>query len=137
MSKVWRMAILCFGLVFLAGCTIRLVDFTVISSKNVKLPTKAKGKRVTGQDCIPVVFVPFGIPNMKEAIDEAIESSGEDYDALVDGVVYQLNHFFIVGQMCYKVEGTPINTKAAVSLKEDERKNLMFHSKRYSPLPGT
>jgi len=137
MNKIWNMAIVCFGLVFLTGCTIRLVDFTVISSKNVKLPSKAKGKRVIGEDCIPVVIVPFGIPNMKEAIDKAIEGAGEDYDALVDGVVYQLNHFFIVGQMCYKVEGTPINTKAAISLKEDERKNLMFHSKRHGSLPGS
>lgn len=136
MNKIWKMAIVGFSLVFLAGCTIRLVDFTVISSKNVKLPTKARGKRVTGTDCIPVVVVPFGIPNMKEAIDKAIEDAGEDYDALVDGVLYQLNHFFIVGQMCYKVEGTPINTKAAISMNEDEKKNVWFHSKRYGSIPG-
>ena len=60
----------------------------------------------------------------------AIESAGGDYDALVDGVVYQVNQSFIVGRMCFKVEGTPINTKAAVSLNGEQKKKLMLHSQR-------
>lgn len=105
---------------FLIGCTIRLVDFTVISSKNVSVPTKAAGKRVAGEDC---AF--FGIPNMKEAIDRAIESGGGNYDALVDGVLYEQDRFF---QRCFKVEGTPINTKAGVSMNQFEGKELLLHS---------
>ena len=116
--------------ILLSGCTIRIVDFTVISTKNVKIPTADKGTRVTGEDCVVVFLIPFGIPNMKEAIDRAIENAGPEYDALVDGVVYQLNHNFLVGQQCYKVEGTPINTKKSVSMNED---GLLKHSKRSEP----
>lgn len=127
---------LCSIFIFLTGCTIRMVDFTAISTKNVKLPTTAKGPRVTGLNCVPVIFaIPFVIPNMKEAIDEAIEGAGPEYDALVDGVVYQLNHHFIFGKLCYKVEGTPINTKASVSMNDFNRENLMYHSGRGSLIP--
>ncbi len=113
---------------FLSGCTIRLVDFTVISTKNVRIPTADKGKRVTGDDCVIVILFPFGIPNMKEAIDRTIENAGSEYDALVDGVVYQLNHSFLFGQQCYRVEGTPINTKNSVSISNEA--SLLRHSKR-------
>lgn len=122
MNKAAKLIVLLCGLVFLAGCTLRLVDFTVISSKNVKVPTKAKGERVKGEDCN--FFFP---PNMKEAIDRAIESAGHDYDALVDGVVYST---WIPLYQCYEVEGTPINTKTSTSMKEFEGKDLLRHSSR-------
>ncbi len=135
MRKGLKLIVLLCGLAFMAGCTMRIVDFTVISSKNVKVPTKARGQRVTGKDCTFVVFVPIGIPNMKEAIDRAIESGGGDYDALVDGVVYQDNYSFIIGQMCFRVEGTPINTKSSTSMKELDGKELLRHSSRFTA-PG-
>lgn len=131
MNKSWKMVVVSGCLIFLAGCTLRIVDFTVISSKNVQVP-KAKSQRVAGKDCVMVFLFPFGIPNMKEAIDRAIESAGGDYDALVDGVVYQDNYYFILGEMCFRVEGTPINTKAKSSMKDFEGKDLMFHSNRYT-----
>lgn len=101
-----------FGLMFLSGCSTRIVDFTAISTKNVSIPTSARGDRVTGQDCVPVFIGPLGIPNMKTAIDKAIETSGAEYDALIDGVVYSVNQSFLIGRQCFKVEGTPVNTKA-------------------------
>lgn len=122
MIKTWKMiVVLGCSLTFMAGCTMRLVDFTVISSKNVQVPTKAKGQRVQGEDC---AF--FSVPNLKEAMDRAIESSGANYDALVDGVVYQKYFFFFT---CFRVEGTPINTKQS-SMKELDGKDLMLHSSR-------
>ena len=125
-----------FTLLLTLGCTIRMVDFTAISTKNVKIPTVAKGNRVTGEDCIPVILIPLGIPNMKEAIDRAIESAGPDFDALVDGVVYHQNYSFLFGQVCYVVEGTPINTKTSVSMLDIAEKPIMFHSFHQSkPLP--
>ena len=134
--KKWQTIAVCCSFFILSGCTVRLVDFTVISTKNVKVPSVAKGARVTGEDCIPVVVIPLGIANMKEAIDRAIESAGPQFDALVDGVVYQEAFAFLVGQICFKVEGTPINTKAAISLNDEQRDNLMLHSrlKGSSPL---
>lgn len=129
MNKSWKMVGVCGCLIFLAGCTLRLVDFTVISTKNVQVP-KAKSQRVDGKDCN---LVPFSMPNMKEAVDRAIESAGGDYDALVDGVVYAQNIWLVIGTWtCYTIEGTPINTKAKSSMKDLEGKDLMFHSSRYT-----
>jgi len=70
----------------------RIVDFTVISSKNVTLDTKKDAPRVSG----------FGF-TLKSALDKAIEKAGPGYDALIDGVVSDA----IVG---YTVKGTPIKT---------------------------
>ena len=71
---MFRSTVLLIGLCFLStGCTQRLVDFTAISTKNVKMASSEVGSRVEGADCVPVVFFPLGQPNMKEAIDRAIE----------------------------------------------------------------
>ena len=97
--------ILAVGMLFLTSCTYRLIDFTVISSKNVTLrvPDNAKGPRTEGKDskwC-------FGIPNVKAAVDKAIEHSGPGYDALIDGVL-TYKYFYIGG--AYIITGTPIKT---------------------------
>jgi hypothetical protein len=88
----------------LSSCKTRLVDFTVISSKNVnlRLSEDGKGPRVEGRD---MKFC--GRPELKEAIDRALEGAGPGYDALIDGVVYQRNEFLKNG---FSVEGTPIKT---------------------------
>lgn len=125
--RIGKLVFLLLAVVGLSGCTIRMVDFTVISTKNVDVPTASKGTRVTGEDCVLVLVFPFGIPNMKEAIDRTIENAGGNYDALVDGVVYQVNHSFIIGQQCFRVEGTPINTKESVSFRKSD---LLRHSQR-------
>ena len=80
-----------------SGCTQRMIDFTVISSKNMQLqfPSEATGPRVEGQDMVLFVIIPFGTPNLKEAVDRAIEQAGPGYDALIDGVIYQKNLLFL------------------------------------------
>ena len=132
MNKTWTTLLLvsC-SCIFLAGCTTRLVDFTAISTKNVKLPKTGIGSRTEGKDCVYMILgIPTGVPNMKEAIDRAIESAGREYDALVDGVLF---HTFwtaiLIGEICYKIEGTPINTKVSVSMNDDQREHLMLHSR--------
>lgn len=87
-----------------ASCNQRLIDFTVISSKNVtfRLPDDAKGPRATGKE---LKFC--GTPQLKAAVDKAIETAGPGYDALIDGVVYQRSEIFRAG---WVVEGTPIKT---------------------------
>jgi phosphoribosylcarboxyaminoimidazole (NCAIR) mutase len=97
-----------------AGCTTRMVDFTTISTKNVdwsKAETFVRAPaRVEGIDKVHIIiFIPTGIPNMKEAIDRAIESKPGSV-ALVDGVVYQKVWYipYIYGQSSYVVEGTPL-----------------------------
>ncbi|HPF07214.1 MAG TPA: hypothetical protein P5120_12030 [Spirochaetota bacterium] len=93
---------LCAVLFLSTACTHRLVDFTVISSKNCDVRGK-KMQRVKGSDgscsMIPV--------NLKEALDRAIEQQ-PGADALIDGVVYYKIYPFYHK---YEVEGTAIATK--------------------------
>ncbi len=120
--------------VLLTGCNRRLIDFTVISSKNVRLdlPDGATGPRTEGKDGVTVIFaIPLGTPNMKEATDRAIENAGPEYDALVDGVVSSCYCAFIFGTSYIKVEGTPINTKmlsAALDGGALDGRPVLYHS---------
>ena len=91
------------------GCAVRMADMTVASTKNYNLNSNqfVKGQRVTGEDKVPVVLFPLGIPNFKTAIDKAIEKDRCTV-ALSDVVITQLNQAFIVGKICYRVEGTQV-----------------------------
>ena len=104
------------------NCTYRVIDFTVISSKNVSLnlPENSKGQRVKGQDYVTTFLgIPWGSPNLKEATDQAIESAGAEYDALIDGVIYQKRKwYFLFGKFGYEVEGTPIISKNIENRKQ-------------------
>ncbi|HVO22361.1 MAG TPA: hypothetical protein VMW56_01890 [Candidatus Margulisiibacteriota bacterium] len=120
------------------GCSVRMLDFTLLSSKNVemRIPPEAKGKRVTGTDMVVVVLLPFGIPNLKEAVDRAIESAGPGYDALIDGVVYNEQYAFLIGQVGYKVEGTPVKTgevRAAALMRGEDPEVVLRQLLRHSP----
>ena len=104
------------GLVFLllsSGCSTRLIDFTIISSKNVDLSNASEftrgTERMEGKDkAHMVLFIPFGVPSMKEAVDRAIETVPGAV-ALVDGVVvYKWWTAGLYGQSSYIVEGTPL-----------------------------
>ena len=110
MKQGIKLAVMAMIVALLSGCSVRIVDFTAISTKNTGIKAVETGQRVTGEDCAPVFLFPLGVPNMKTAIDRAIESAGPGYDALIDGVVYHKNQSFIIGQICYTIEGTPIQT---------------------------
>lgn len=103
MKKVIIPAVAVAALV-LSSCNQRLIDFTVISSKNVtlRLPDDGKGPRTTGKEMKMCTQ-----PMLKSAVDKAIENAGPGYDALIDGVVYSRNELFRAG---WVVEGTPIKT---------------------------
>lgn len=79
---------------------------TVASTKNYNINGShfIKGKRVTGEDNYPVILFPTGIPNMKTAMDHAIEQD-KCAVGLTDVVMSQLNHSFIVGMIGFRVEG--------------------------------
>jgi hypothetical protein len=104
-------SLLLFGL---ANCSQRLTDFTIISSKNFDLSRSSEFKRtrnrVVGEDIAhTIIIIPTGIPNLKEALDRAIESTPGAV-ALVDGAVTW--HFWLIplvyGRTWYEVEGTPL-----------------------------
>ncbi|MGZ6519130.1 MAG: hypothetical protein ACXVED_16195, partial [Bacteroidia bacterium] len=66
--------------------------------------------RIKGEDKKSIViFIPTGVPNVKEAMDNAIESTPGAV-ALVDGVVTEYKWYipYIYGEFGYEVEGTPL-----------------------------
>ncbi len=102
-----------------ASCTTRIADTTVISTKNINLEntegfTTAYNARVKGQDKKHIVIcIPFGTPNVKEAIDRAIEKGGSNCVGLANAAL-EYNWFYIpyvYGQTGYTVEGDPIYKK--------------------------
>jgi len=111
MKKIFAVVMIA-GL-FFAGCSYRIVDFTIISTKNVdlsKASTFTRGKtRNEGKDVAhTIIIIPTGRPNMKEAIDRALEITPGAV-ALVDGVVYSKGWWAILyGQNMMIVEGTPL-----------------------------
>ena len=97
-----------------SSCSQRVLDFTLISSKNVDLTNGAsfvKGKsRVEGTDMVHIIlFIPTGQVNIKEAVDRAIEST-PGCVALLDGVIYTKSWWipYIYGQASATVEGLPL-----------------------------
>ncbi|MBL1265820.1 hypothetical protein [Candidatus Methylomicrobium oryzae] len=112
--KFEKIAISLCLLATLPACSQRMVDFTVISSKNVDISRGADLKRlptrIKGEDRKSIIIViPTGIPNAKEAMDNAIESVPGAV-ALVDGVITQHSWYipYIFGQTWIEVEGTPL-----------------------------
>lgn len=118
----------------LTSCTYRMTDFTIISTKNVDLSKAGQFKRSTarveGKDVAHIVLS-FGIgrPNMKEAIDRAIEST-KGAIALVDGVVYSKWWWAILyGQSVIIVEGTPLIDPALTSMTDmPQKESFVFMS---------
>ncbi len=69
------MLLLYLGLTVIGCANYRMIDFTVISSKDtqLKIDTEAKGSRVEGTDARWSFVFNFKRPDLKEAVDRAIE----------------------------------------------------------------
>ena len=100
--------------IIFSSCSHRVLDFTLISSKNVDLSKGAtfeRGKqRVEGVDMVHwIICFPTGTVNIKEALDRAIEST-PGCVALLDGVIYTKFWWipYIYGQQSAIIEGTPL-----------------------------
>jgi len=124
--KFLFLSILMTAFIGLTSCSYRLVDFTVISSKNHDIDIDlTKGKQVEGKS---MGFLGLGA-SIKDAMDKALQSAGPEYDLLVNGVV-RVNDYFLVGG--YKVTGTAVSSrslKAMLGEKEFEewcKKNDIF-----------
>ncbi len=93
----------------LTGCVQRIVDFTVISTKNIPLSRSAEftrvDGRVIGEDSRMILILPLGLPSAKEAVDRAIEST-PGCVALADGVLEQHYFSLLIGYITYQVKGT-------------------------------
>ena len=81
-----------------SGCSTRVADLTLVSTKNIDLSNATldlkKGKRTTGEDCVFVFLFPFGMPNLKNAIDDALEKGHGNI--MVDQVSYYKNKSFLI-----------------------------------------
>jgi len=117
-------ATLCCSIVVLSGCTSRITDFTIISTKNIdlsKVSSYTKGSnRVSGEDKMHIIlFIPTALNiSVKQAIDNAIQSV-PGCVALVDGVVSQSAFYFLYGYQSYIVEGTPLLDKKMGDLESN------------------
>lgn len=94
----------------LSGCVQRLMDFTVISTKNVEIPG-VRGEKVEGEDTKSIVIIiPTGQPSIKAAVDNALDKGHGD--VLLDAVISMENWYipYIYGQSSFIVEGTSLKT---------------------------
>lgn len=98
----------CTSVLILCGCTTRLGDFTVLSTKNVDVSGLRSGDRYAGEDCINMLFgmIPMGDVNWKNAMDQALERGKGD--VMVDLVLTQKGWAipYIWGQQCIEIAGT-------------------------------
>tara|TARA_B100000315_G_scaffold235813_1_gene251039 strand:- start:231 stop:665 length:435 start_codon:yes stop_codon:yes gene_type:complete len=94
---------------FFVGCTQRLGDFTVMSTRNVDLNANyvKVENNVRGQDKKQIIiFIPTGTPNIESAIDQALKSV--DGGAVMTDVSLTYKWFYIpyiYGEYIYEVEG--------------------------------
>ncbi len=109
-----KLLLLSLAVVLLGSCTHRVLDFTLVSSKNVDLSKFASYKRgstrAKGVDLVHwIIIIPAGTVNVKTALDRAIESV-PGCVALLDGVIYTKFWWipYIYGQESATVEGTPL-----------------------------
>ncbi len=110
-----RILMMLIAVLYISGCTTHLTDLSMISNKNInlnkvnidKLPQK---KHVEGEDKKFVfLFIPFGQPTLKGALNDALEKGNGDL--MVDASVYITNWWFLIGQNGLKIKGNVVNTK--------------------------
>ena len=117
-SHAFRLAALFVLLVMLPACSVRHGDFTVLSSKLVRLSdfelSKAdRVKDVEGRDVSHIiVFVPLkSNPSLDDAINDALEKA--DGDVMTDVVVNYWYWYipYIYGQQGWRVRGDVVKTR--------------------------
>jgi hypothetical protein len=101
-----------FLVVTLVGCTQRIGDFTLLSTKNVEIGGKYKklDGRFKGEDVKGMLLtIPLGMPSFKTAVDNCIESGKGDLitDAVLDqtfwtAIVWGEQGFTITGDVWVK-----------------------------------
>jgi hypothetical protein len=94
-------------LIALQGCTQRIGDFTLMSTKNVEIGGKYKklDQRFEGIDSKAMILgIPLGVPDLKQAVDNCIEAGNGE---LITNAVVE-NKFWtaiVYGEVKYVVKG--------------------------------
>lgn len=95
----------------LGGCSQRIGDFTMVSTKNYERGVNYKMLgRMEGEDKVLVILgIPLGAPNLKTAVDRAIEAGNGVYlaNAVID---YGGWNAIIVGKWGYTATGDVYGT---------------------------
>jgi len=122
------LVLIAFTFMVSTGCSNRLVDFTVISSKNADIGLdRSKGVQTSGSKSY--VFG-FGW-NLKDAMDKALQNAGPQYDLLVDGVVRTTSYVFVLG---VKVEGVAVaSNELRAEMGEEKYQEWLKTSNLFDP----
>lgn len=96
------------------GCATRIGDFTVASTKNMDIKDAThrtdESIRLKDRDVAHIIFFfPTGMPNMKEAMDNAIEQ--KPGAVALSNVTVKRGGFYIpllYGQDYFEIEGNPV-----------------------------
>lgn len=115
-NAVTIISIIAIVIVSFAGCSQRIGDFTLISTKNVDIGGKYKQVegRFSGEDARGVFLgIPLGTPNLKTAVDNCIQAGKGDLitNAVLDGSYWSV---IIWGEQKYTVTGD-VWTKVSMS----------------------
>jgi hypothetical protein len=101
------------SLVMLSGCSSRMADLTLVSTKNLgstnlSLSSKS-GKRERAEDCkFSLLGIPFGIPSLETAVDKALQAGNGT--VMIDEVTEEKTTWVVLGNInCIVVEGTVVN----------------------------
>ena len=91
-----------------AGCSSRVGDFTIISTKNVDIGSNyvKVASQADGSDIKPIIVVfPMGTANIKAAIDDILRKNDGDLvtDVVIDSSYWYIPYVF--GQTGFTVKG--------------------------------
>jgi hypothetical protein len=107
------------SLILQTSCTTRIGDMNIISTRSVKLDKidlddLPKKKRIEGESSKFIfLFIPFGLPKLEEAVDDALDKG--DGDILLDAVVYDKSWWFLIGQNTITIKGSVADTKGTIN----------------------
>ena len=110
------LSLFAFAVTSFIGCSERIGDFTLISTKNVDIGGKYKklDERYTGEDSRgDILGIPLGMPNLKTAVDHCIEAGEGDLltNAVIDASYWTAIFY---GERKYTVTGD-VWVKASIS----------------------
>lgn len=106
-SLIATVVVLCFTLVVFSGCTTRIGDFTLMSTKNVVIGEKyvKVAENVEADDLAWwILFIPTGFPNFKTAVDNLLEQNKGELATNTVLSSYSL-WLLLVNQVGYKIKG--------------------------------
>lgn len=92
--------------VFASSCSHRIGDFTMVTTKNYERTTQYKmvGRMEGSDKAMMILFIPTGSPDIKNAVDRAIEAGNGVY--LANAVIESSQWYaLLVGGFGYTVTG--------------------------------